>query len=330
MLHSFPYYTRPSLPGRPALIRIALVSLLSGFASTVTGITQGLPLVQGIELQPLAAQIRRVMETLDYLGAPLAENEKQALEVAFSNRDETAAIGEIQKTLDPHCLVAVHINPEMRVKVAVGAAPPVLSEQGWRTFLVKVHNEAGATAPLRVLSPNAQSIHNSPNSKTSSDRLLGEKGRREAGLAASDLWLDIEMFDKQPLKSALSGLLLEYQIVSLYSRDAGHREAKLAFDVGQGTQDLGFRSETDILFQCQPAREITFQVLDEKGAPAMAMFNVRDHQGRIYPSPAKRLAPDFAFHPQVYRADGEKLKLPDGDYTFNIHAAPSTWPRDRR
>ena len=25
---------------------------------------------------------------------------------------------------------------------------------------------------------------------------------------------------------------------------------------------------------------------------------------------AKRLAPDFFFHPQVYRADGEKLKLP--------------------
>jgi len=35
-------------------------------------------------------------------------------------------------------LLAVHINPEMRVKVAAGAAPAVLAEQGWRTFLVNM------------------------------------------------------------------------------------------------------------------------------------------------------------------------------------------------
>src|SRR5439155_460079 len=34
------------------------------------------------------------------------------------------------------------------------------------------------------------------------------------------------------------------------------------------------------------------------------------------PSQAKRLAPDFAFHPQVYRANGESEKLPPGEYTI--------------
>ena len=41
----------------------------------------------------------------------------------------------------------------------------------------------------------------------------------------------------------LSGLVLEYRIVQLYSRDPGQREATLTFDVGQGTQDLGYRNE---------------------------------------------------------------------------------------
>jgi hypothetical protein len=115
---------------------------------------------------------------------------------------------------------------------------------------------------------------------------------------------------------------LEYRIVSLYSRDAGQREAKLQFNVGQGTQDLGFRSEVDILFQCLPAHEVKFKVLDENGQPTMAMFIVRDPQGRVYPSQAKRLAPDFAFHPQIYRADAETIRLPDGDYQVEFTRGP--------
>jgi hypothetical protein len=115
---------------------------------------------------------------------------------------------------------------------------------------------------------------------------------------------------------------LEYRIVSLYSRDPGQREAKLEFNVGQGTQDLGFRSEVDILFHCQPAQQVKFRVLDENGQPTTAMFIIRDPQNRVYPSQAKRLAPDFAFHPQIYRADGETLLLPKGDYTVEFTRGP--------
>ena len=61
------------------------------------------------------------------------------------------------------------------------------------------------------------------------------------------------MFDDRPLKRTLSGLALEYRIIQIYSRDAGKREAKISFNVGQGTQDLGFRSDVDILFDCEPA-----------------------------------------------------------------------------
>src|SRR5438876_5791105 len=94
-----------------------------------------------------------------------------------------------------------------------------------------------------------------------------------------------QMFNRPPLKKELSGLKLEYPIVQLYSRDAGKREAKIAFNVGQGTQDLGFRNEVDVLFNCIKCTEVTFQVRDENHQPTTASFIIRDQEGRVYPPP---------------------------------------------
>jgi len=136
--------------------------------------------------------------------------------------------------------------------------------------------------------------------------------------------LDLQAYDKQPLEKELSGLKLEYRILQLYSRDAGKREAKLSFNVGQGTQDIGFRNDVDILFTSVPTKNVTFRVRDENGQPTTAAFIIRDAQGHVYPSQAKRLAPDFAFHPQIYRGDGEKVKLPDGLYTVEFSRGPES------
>jgi hypothetical protein len=311
----------------PALFKFLILAFLS---SAYGADPRDLPLVTGVEPQPLAAQIKRLVEALDYLGAPLSSSERQALEAASSKSDAAAAVADIQKILDPHCLVGLNINPEMRVKVAQGPAQPELVERGWRTFLIKVQNEAGATSELRAVSPQAQSVHDSPWQKTASDKFYREKGRSQENPPADQLWLDLEMFNKQPLMKELSGLKLEYRILSFCSRDAGRREAKLSFNAGQGTQDLGFRSEVDILFHCAPAHEVTLHVLDENNQPTTAMFIVRDPQARVYPSQAKRLAPDFAFHPQVYRADGETLRLPDGEYDVEFTRGPEYLTRHQK
>src|SRR5262249_26887 len=77
-----------------------------------------------------------------------------------------------------------------------------------------------------------------------------------------------------------------------------------------------------ILFSVAPSRDIQLRVLDENTQRTMPSFVFRDHLGRIYPNPAKRLAPDFFFQPQVYRADGEWISLPTGSYTVTITEGP--------
>ncbi len=281
-----------------------------------------LPIKENVDWQPLAAQVSRLIEATDYLGSPFSADEKHAIETALKD----SAAEKLQEILDKHCLFAVSINPEMRVKVAAGPAKPELVEQGWRQFLVKVVNDSGTTAALQAVSPNALSVYSmdggGPRSSPS-DQFYRKRGALSL-TNATQLWLDLRMYDQQPLSQTLSGLPLEYRIIQLYSRDAGRREAKFSFSVGQGTQDVGFRNEVDTLFTCLPAHTITFHVRDENNQPTIAAFVIRDAQHRVYPSPAKRLAPDFAFHPQVYRSDGETLKLPDGDYTVEFSRGPES------
>ncbi len=297
-------------------LKFAPILILSlSFSSSA----QQLVKVQQVELQPLNAQVRRLIEATDYLGAPFSVADKQALERASSSTDDTKARREIQDVLDRYCLLDVHINPESRVKVTQGIAKPELVESGWRTFLVKVRNEAGVTAQLKAVSLNAEKVFSRGPAKFSTSprpqQTITERDVR-------DRWMDLAMFDKPPMKPQLSGLELEYRIIQLYSRDAGKREARIGFNVGQGSQDIGFRNDTDILFSSRPAMDIKLKVQDELGRPTTASFIIRDAQGHVYPLQTKRLAPDFDFHPQIYRTDGEQIKLPAGDYTVEVTRGP--------
>ena len=285
-----------------------------------------LPVVT-VENQPFVAATKRLVAAMEAAGSPLSAADKAAIDAAGKLRDAKASNVAIQKVLDKLCVAGVHINAESRVKVDEGAAKMELVQQGWTSFLVKVHNEAGITPKLRVSSPNAKPVY------------MQGKGAREAPMTEQKLvtpdevpnrFLDISMYERQPLKPNLSGLACEYRIIHLFSRDKGKREAELAFDVGQGTQDLGFRNATSVLFDCKPAVALKLGVKDFDGEPTMAAFVIRDARGRVYPNPAKRLAPDFFFHNQVYRQDGETITLPPGDYTVNISRGPEYLPESRK
>ncbi len=168
---------------------------------------------------------------------------------------------------------------------------------------------------LQATSPNAEPIYRQSTSSA-------EPKRSIRSTELTERWMDLAMFRDRPLKRELSGLAVEYRIIQVYSRDTGKREAKFSFNVGQGTQDLGFCSDVDILFSCDPAVLVALDVKDQDGRPTMASFIFRDRMGRVYPSPSRRLAPDFFFHPQIYRHSGESVALPPGTFQVEYTRGP--------
>jgi hypothetical protein len=188
-----------------------------------------------IPLQPLAQQVRQLEEAMNYLGQPFATAELRRIHEAIANPDEAAAVRALESILDAHVLLNVDINPESRVKVEEGAAKPDLVEAGTRLFLVKVINHGNVRAPLVVQSPNSGDVYVRSNGSPAPPIQLSPQESKER-------WANISLYQRPPMRPRLSGLALEYAILEVYSRDAGQRSAKISFNVGQGSQDIGFRT----------------------------------------------------------------------------------------
>jgi hypothetical protein len=275
-----------------------------------------------VEAQPLMAQVRRLVEAMAYLGEPFTEAERERLDAAANMSEEARAVEEIQRILDPRCLLAVRINPESRVSVERGAASPRLVEQGWRAYLIKVRNEAGVTGVLNMESPQARPVY-----RPSTGASMVPESVHPADVA--DRWLALDTYSQKPMEPQLSGFELEYRIALLYSRDRGRREAQLGATLGAGTEDIGFRNRTAVLFEVAPSRDIPLRVRDENGRPVVASFRIKDKAGRVYPPRSKRLAPDFFFQEQFYRADGETVRLPAGKFMVTCGRGPEYIPEMR-
>jgi hypothetical protein len=332
-----------------------------------------LPTVNVPESQPILAQAIRLDQALAAVGSRLASADTQRLKALQRRAPGFEVVREIQSILDPYCFALVEINPEARVKVVRGQASAELVQNGWKTFLVKVHNEAAVNSALEAESPNAGPLfHGSTGAP---------RQKEENALAPGDVanrFLELAMYRQRPMTKQLSGLKLEYAILQIYSRAAGQHEAKIGFHIGQGTQDIGFRSAVDVLFNCQSSVKVSLRIKDEDGSPAMASLVITDGIERIledpekeplpkdyrltlayrrnweegkfdgaadkrgtkrligvYPLPSRRHAggdefPDFFFHPQVYRADGEHIYLPPGEYQVVFGRGPEYLPQIRR
>ena len=324
---------------------------------------QTMTMSPSVDAQPLLAQAKRLQEALAFLGSALSQEDVRRLDELQHSAAGPQTAEAIQKVLDPYCLAVVSINPEARVKVSRGEAPAKLIQGGWTSFLVKVYNDAHVTAQLEVESPNASAPIHAPSFHP---RVAQEDVITEG--QAQNRFLELHVYRNRPLLPNLSGVGIEYAVVQIFSKDAGKREAEIGFNVGQGTQDIGFRNTIPILFDVSPSVKVTLEVSDDDGSPAMASFLITDGIERlrddsttnlgkmefflaaarkeyyepqipkklkgIYPLPSRRVAaydeyPDFFFHPQIYRASGEHVMLPPGRYNVTFTRGPEYIPQTK-
>ncbi len=190
-----------------------------------------LPVVEEIEWPPFRDHCRQLLKTLAETKTPLPAETVQAVRALLDKKpdDPQAAARAVQQLLDPHCLLAVDINPESRVKAMRGPAAPKLRQNDETLVLIKVHNDGGVTHQLRLRGPE-----------------IIRPDKRDA-----ERWLRAALVPQVPFGEKLSGRRLEYRLLRLRPRESGKREATFQFDVGQGTQDLGFRAEVPVLFSIQ-------------------------------------------------------------------------------
>jgi hypothetical protein len=262
-----------------------------------------------VEGQPLAANVERLLEALQFLGAPLTDETTTTVKAAAKDRDAR----KLQQTLDRHVLLQVTINPESRVKVARGPAPATLQQGGYVPVLVKIVNDSTVTKPLNIDSPQAGPVYARPPGGVVNPKVDSSLTQR---------FLQVEMYTSPPMTANLSGLKAEYAIALIYSSEAGKREATFRFDVGQGTQDLGFRGETPVLFDVRPGIPVKLSIADIDGKPTVGRFTFFDRAGHVYPPQAKRLTPDFFFQQQIYRPDGGTVLLAPGEYRMVYGRGP--------
>jgi hypothetical protein len=197
-------------------------------ATLVTEAQTTLPIVEDVEWRPFRDHCRQLLQALDKSPAPLSAETVRSVRALLDRApdDPREAVRGVQKLLDPHCLLAVSINPESRVKAARGPASLELRQDQETVALLKIHNDGGVTHTLRLYGLE----------------IIGA-GERNQGR-----WLKAKLVTDAPFRPKLTGQQLEYRLLRLKPRQYGKREATFQFDVGQGTQDLGFRAEVPILF----------------------------------------------------------------------------------
>src|SRR5262249_18512659 len=137
-------------------------------------------------------------------------------------------------------------------------------------------------------------------------------------------FLDLMSFGKQPLLRDLSGLELEYRVLQVYCKDAGRKEARIGFGLWRegNNKPVAQSNRVSYEFDSAPAVLLKLRVQDFDRKPVMGSFVFQDQNGRYYPSLSRRLAPDFGFHPQIYRKDGETVSLQPGKYTVSYTRGP--------
>jgi len=298
------------------LLRMGVVWM--ALSMTVLGVA--LPEAPVVEAQPLLLHTEKLIETLGSVGAPLDAGRRARLEALTELPDDGAITRATEAELDPLCVAAVVVAADGTMSARPRGEPVILEENGWRTVLVKVINEAGLTGRLRVESPQAKPIPHGPAEEVDTR------------------WMGLSVFEGRPLAATLSGLGLEYRLLQIYGSQPGDKTGTLEFRIGEAERGREDNADAEgkggptagaaaaLAWRVVPSTEVRFVVHDADGLPCMGTFEIRDGQGRVYPTQPKRKAPDMFFHSQIYRETGESVRLARGVYTVRCSHGPESIP----
>jgi hypothetical protein len=264
--------------------------------------------------------MKRAIAALAEIGQPISVADTTTLET-LSGRDDTDAIEAAEKILSKYTLANVTLQADGYARTEVGGAPKRLVEEGWSAFLVRVANPSGLAAKL-----NVTGTRTSISTPSTGASRAGVRDTVNMAASIAKLWYRTELYQLPPIGASLSGATIDYQVIQIFSRDRGKREMDLDFWASTDPM-AGFHSSNayrgvHLSFDCVPSSDVLLRIRDADGRGCMASLVIKDKRDRVYPFQAMRLEPDMYFQPQIYRADGETVRLPDGEYVIEARRGP--------
>ncbi|MEE2643063.1 MAG: CehA/McbA family metallohydrolase [Planctomycetota bacterium] len=284
---------------------------------------QTAPAIDEVELQPLVANVRRLLQALEAIGEPVSPTRRKKIEAFIEQGD----LPGLQQGLQP--LVDLSLRVSANGKISGHPAGPGLSlfRTGFKPLIFRVENRSGKRFELQAFSPNAGAVYSGTSQFSLQRQQQTELGKAQNADGSTNRYLDIEVYTRSPMKRNLSGLSVEYGICLVQSLRSGHLQPRVGFRVVRESKE-GEENEQPELFplelHVQEAIPVEFRIIDpsQQSRHPIAKLVIRDQQGRVYPNQPKRLAPDLFFQPQIYRRSGEKIFLKPGTYQVRYSRGP--------
>ena len=212
-----------------------------------------------VPLQPFAQSVRRLETALAYLGQPLPPADHDVINEAIGLDDERDAVQRIEAVLDRHALLVVRINPESRVSVEPGAAAPELV-RGRHAPVPREGRQPGRRHARRSRGrePAEPGGVDSRVAQRERARAAGDAHAR-AGEGAVGRHLAVRR-SLRCLEAACQGCRSSTGFWKSTAATPVSAPAQIAFNVGQGTQDIGFRNDVLVVFTARPAHDVLVRV----------------------------------------------------------------------
>ena len=106
------------------LAGLVAVFMIAARWNSIAAEAPALPTVREVEAQPLAASIRRVIEAMNYLGAPLGSEDAKAIGEALASSAPADMAERLQELLDPYLPARYPNQPRVARESRAGPGAP--------------------------------------------------------------------------------------------------------------------------------------------------------------------------------------------------------------